>query len=217
MRRIKVNARQWLFALVSAALLSFGGGTSASAAGISNTDHDLRSIATGTTELCIFCHTPHTTSALSPEAPLWNRNIPSGTFNMYDSTVSPTIDMTVATQPQGVSLGCLSCHDGATAFNSLIRTAGQTITTTPATMSGGAALGLNLTNDHPISVTYDTAQDPDFKTLASVQSSTLVRLFGASNNQVECASCHDPHDDTNMPFLRAPNTNSQLCFVCHDK
>jgi len=211
----KLDVKLSLLALVSAAILSFGGVASAQIAG---TDHDLSGeILSGTVETCIFCHTPHTTSGLSPEAPLWNRQNSTVAFTMYDSAVSPSMDMIVAGSPQGVSMGCLSCHDGATAYNALIKTTGQTFTTN--VMSGDKAVGAggDLTNDHPISVTYDPARDPDFNLLASVQGSPLVRLFGSANDQVECASCHDPHDKTNKPFLRAINTDSQICLTCHIK
>ena len=39
-------------------------------------------------------------------------------------------------------------------------------------------------------------------------------LFGGL---VECASCHDPHDNSNAPFLVMANTASALCLTCHDK
>ncbi len=215
MKRGYIDVKLSLLALVSAVALSFGGVASAQ---IANSNHDLSGeILTGTVETCIFCHTPHTTSGLSPEAPLWNRVDSTETFTMYDSAISGTIDMDVASAPQGVSMGCLSCHDGATAYNALLKTTGQTFKTTM--MSGDVAVGAggDLTNDHPISVTYDPAKDPDFELLASVNASNLVRLFGTDEDQVECASCHDPHDDTNQPFMRAINTDSQICVTCHIK
>jgi len=215
MKKGYIDVKLSLLALVSAVALSFGGVASAQ---IANSDHDLSSeILSGTIETCIFCHTPHTTSGLSPEAPLWNRVDSNVQFTMYDSAISGSIDMDVATTPQGVSMGCLSCHDGATAYNALIKTTGQTFKT--SVMSGSKAVGAggDLTNDHPISVTYDPAKDPDFELLASVQASSLVRLFGTANDRVECASCHDPHDDSIQPFLRAINTDSQVCLTCHKK
>ena len=48
-------------------------------------------------------------------------------------------------------------------------------------------------------------------------SPTGVKLFGASNDQVECASCHDPHG-SGTNFLRvAQDANSALCVTCHVK
>lgn len=58
-------------------------------------------------EACIYCHTPHNGS---PEAPLWNRNLP--TEDGYQIYFSPNFDATPPDAPDGISLACLSCHDG---------------------------------------------------------------------------------------------------------
>ena len=48
-------------------------------------------------------------------------------------------------------------------------------------------------------------------------------LYGTStaNATVECASCHDAHNNslngTNGGFLRQANTGSQMCKACHNK
>jgi predicted CXXCH cytochrome family protein len=34
---------------------------------------------------------------------------------------------------------------------------------------------------------------------------------------VECASCHDPHNNANGTFLRIANSNSAVCLACHVK
>jgi predicted CXXCH cytochrome family protein len=34
---------------------------------------------------------------------------------------------------------------------------------------------------------------------------------------VECYTCHDPHVETNRPFLRMSNSDSDLCLTCHNK
>ena len=46
---------------------------------------------------------------------------------------------------------------------------------------------------------------------------TVAKLFGAGGDQVECASCHDVHDDTNEPFLIESNAGSAICVDCHNK
>jgi hypothetical protein len=42
---------------------------------------------------------------------------------------------------------------------------------------------------------------------------------GTTGPSVECASCHDPHDDRRRPvsFLRLSNTHSDVCLACHVK
>jgi predicted CXXCH cytochrome family protein len=40
---------------------------------------------------------------------------------------------------------------------------------------------------------------------------------GSDEPFVECASCHDPHDDSNDTFLRISNESSDVCLACHVK
>ncbi len=176
-------------------------------------------------EVCVYCHTPHGGQV---DAPLWNRGFNTGGgYTMYSSA---TIDMTIDGQPTGISLACLSCHDGTIGLDVIINApnafidAGGTIPgTTPCvnTMpAGNTNLGEDLRNDHPISVVYDPTQDPAFNTEASILAAGL-RLFtdpASPGNKVQCASCHNPHDNaTNKPFLRLSNSSSTLCKTCHIK
>jgi len=34
---------------------------------------------------------------------------------------------------------------------------------------------------------------------------------------MECASCHDVHDNGIAPFLRLSNDASAMCLTCHNK
>ena len=66
-------------------------------------------------ETCIYCHTPHNASSA---APLWNRQLPElSDYQMYSS---PNLDSKVGQAPDGVSLACLSCHDGSVAVDSVL-------------------------------------------------------------------------------------------------
>lgn len=80
-----------------------------------------------TAEVCVFCHTPHganpNTIGTPGAPPLWNRTVgASGAYTIY---TSPNFDGTNSGQPQGVSLACLSCHDGTIALDSLINMPGS--------------------------------------------------------------------------------------------
>jgi predicted CXXCH cytochrome family protein len=227
---------------------------------------------------------PHNASNVG--APLWNRTNQTNAFQMYSKDNSATFvldatDTNASNRKVGpVSLACLSCHDGATAFNSLnqgpmIDTDNNIQPTAYTFTSGGAAvvnmaqasapgpssadLGTDLTNDHPISFTYDAAlatlkgttlRDPGVATGDGTVGNTLVifRAGGASGgasdtiasqmlftlpptatsgavaNQLECASCHEPHMQgdlasatSNYPFLIKSNYKSNLCLTCHNK
>ncbi len=97
---------------------------------VSNTKHnfflnkDVAFSTTNTTEVCVFCHTPHG-GRTDVAAPLWNRAMPdTGAFS-YTMYKSPNFDATGPGQPQGVSLACLSCHDGTVGIDSLINAPGS--------------------------------------------------------------------------------------------
>jgi predicted CXXCH cytochrome family protein len=161
-------------------------------------------------DLCRFCHAPHNANNL---VPLWDRN-PSdstGSFIIYDSI---TMDNTMP-QPGGVSNGCLSCHDGVTAFDALHGlggTAGNDMNTLYLPGGSTAIVGLDLSNDHPIGVTVTGTTEMD--TAANITGAGIP-LFGADN--VECASCHDAHSVTYAFFLRKDPLLGDLCETCHLK
>jgi predicted CXXCH cytochrome family protein len=97
-------------------------------AGISATKHNLGSSGTfnftsSTTEICVFCHTPHGADS-SSAAPLWNRSLStSASYNTYSSLGTTTMD-TESAGIGSVSLACLSCHDGTQAMNTVINSPG---------------------------------------------------------------------------------------------
>ena len=165
---------------------------------------------TRSSNTCGTCHTIH--NALSQDAPLWIHTTTSATFTPYSSVTMNA----VAGQPVSVSRACLSCHDGTVAVNSVNGTIGTGgLVTGPVFIGGAAALGTDLSDDHPISIQYDA--DPAMKPMATVQG--IFPLYGASQNQVECGTCHDPHvPGTNGLFFRTyPTSYRSRCLVCHNK
>lgn len=178
-----------------------------------------------TTEVCIFCHTPHNAVKTYP---LWNRNAPatvsfdfysSANFNMSPGGGRTNIEFT----PGSISLLCMSCHDGSTGlFTAVANKFGETATfiTTDDSLGGYAAIGEDpeeLRNDHPVNFQYIQASDANyFRTQADAQNQG-IKFFGSTGNYVECASCHDPHRKETGKFLRKANTSSNLCQSCHQK
>jgi hypothetical protein len=68
-------------------------------------------------EACIYCHVPHNNSTV---APLWNRQLPNQIgYEMYSS---PNFDSVAPEAPDGISLACLSCHDGSVAVDAVLET-----------------------------------------------------------------------------------------------
>lgn len=151
------------------------------AAGVVGSKHDLtaggggQSTTTVTDEVCVFCHTPHGSDVNAP-VPLWNKVLGApGSYTQYSTLQTPTFDSEEA--PVGsVSLACLSCHDGTQAMDVVINlpgsgghnVAGQEIDNVGIGAMVGTpvpTLGTDLTDDHPISMTYGgggpSAADPD--------------------------------------------------------
>lgn len=183
---------------------------------VSGTAHDL-SAAEGNGQICIFCHTPHNAV---PAVPLWNHTLSTNTFTAYDSPTMNALDNNDWTGGDGnVSALCMSCHDGSVGLGSLINEGpGGTPSNSGTLMTGTANLGTDLSNDHPVAFTYSPAvQTADGELTDPTTLTGPVHLFGPGADQLECASCHDPHNDTNPPFLVMSNNGSALCLTCHNK
>jgi len=93
-------------------------------------------------------------------------------------------------------------------------------------ISGDANFGTDLSNDHPVSFTYNNAlatadgglHPPTTQSSGLGGTISADMLFGTASDQVECASCHDVHNAANIPaLLLKPNTGSALCLTCHAK
>jgi predicted CXXCH cytochrome family protein len=260
-------------------------------AGIANTKHNLGAdnaanenyMTSGATEICVFCHTPHASNT-SVTAPLWNKPVKAGSsYTTYTTATSATIDGSV--DMSGISLACLSCHDGTQAMDTMINKPGSGGYNVNGSTTGGtwvgtrqdgtgkminagqfiSMLGTDLTNDHPVGIQYcgggistgsastsaastGTCRDGDFNApqngvIGGARAWWVDTAIGAAGSRqktdmilyaraptlasdatsgfyqpfVECASCHDPHSETNPTFLRISNNNSAVCLTCHNK
>ena len=259
-------------------VLSMFAWTTASA-DVANTKHNLGSTGpgpnnfSGTTEVCVFCHTPHGADT-SAEVPLWNKALAApGTYTTYDTLGTSSLDG--ATAPVGsVSIACLSCHDGVQAMDAVLNAPGSGAggdavwaagvwtgaNQTLGVLTSFANLGQDLTDDHPIGIQYGgggiktstptaPTRDDDFVQTgqglenAQVNGQTIwwvdteavpngtrektdMQLYtrsvaaidsGELQPFVECASCHDPHSEAPLLFLRVSNDGSEVCLACHVK
>ena len=195
--------------------------------------------ATTEQQVCVFCHTPHAGQPTNL-APLWNRTFSTSTYITYKSTsmdaLAPGMEGNevegILDQPGGSSKLCLSCHDGTLAIGSVgVANALTNVTIamqgtsnvmpvgSGATTGDTRRLGKNLTNDHPISVTYtraladrDGAMRPvhaTTQTWTAANGTVIVGIKGSSpkplvpleatgslagnRGQIQCGTCHDPH------------------------
>lgn len=168
-----------------------------------------------TTEICIVCHTPHNANTTVLNAPLWNHSLSNvASYTLYSSA---TMNATVG-QPDGSSKLCLSCHDGTVALENF-----GGVTNGTHFMTGGALMGTDLGNDHPVSFTYDAALAAadgelfDPTTTQSGLGGTITNTMLIAG-KMQCSSCHDVHNSSNLPsLLLKSNAASALCLTCHDK
>ncbi len=189
---------------------------------------------------CVYCHIPPEEAGAQPEEfggiRDWNRFLPA--TNNYELYRSQTIDNQVSS-PNGISLLCLSCHDGTMAVDMVVFKPASFDATTDGAMhmrinsaddiescgkchNGQVAhdisvkvIGTDLKNDHPISMTYagSNFKDPDFRPPDHTNGfDNGVKLY---EGKVECATCHNVHNPQNELFLRAKA--EVLCFTCHIK
>lgn len=207
-----------------------------------------------TQEVCVFCHTPHggsTTTAV----PLWNKRLGTegnpaggGTYTTYASLQTPSLDGSVA--PVGsISLACLSCHDGTQAMDNVINAPGSgnvlanggdvdgrswswtspngsVDIATGRLIDGPAALGTDLSNDHPIGIQYcggglsstgsvaGSCRDEDFN---NAQTATIN---GNSVFWIDTGGTGKQRTDLPL-YVRASGAGAGLgplveCGSCHD-
>jgi predicted CXXCH cytochrome family protein len=166
--------------------------------------------AVSESQICIFCHTPH--SARQDIPYLWNRQDQTVSYIPYQSS---TLVARVG-QPTGASKLCLSCHDGTIALGAVVSEPEEIqfqggIRFIP---EGPSRIGTDLSDDHPVSFVYDSnlaLAKPGLADPALLPPEIKLDDYG----QLQCTACHDPHDDAFGNFLVMSNQFSGLCTSCH--
>ena len=211
---------RFLVTVIASAVLLFAAGLAS--ATVVGTKHDMTSgtqsknydnVDNTGGQVCVYCHTPHNATS-KVYGPIWNRNLSGETYTMYGTTTANT---STAASPGTQSLACLSCHDGTVAIDSIsnIPNPNNSWTSNSQVITGFALVGTDLSDDHPVSIQYiDSLDSLDPKDDALTAG---ITLYGAGQDQVECASCHAVHDDTLKPFLRVTADNSDICTACHNR
>ena len=197
-------------------------------------------------QTCIFCHTPHgganniplwnraaptgaayqlytsSTTDVSTNASLVAASVSGACLSCHDGSIA----VDVLANVNGLAFGpAVAFTRQATAKS----TYGNSGAGSSDVMSGGLPfLGSDLRNDHPVAIVYETARAataPEFVTQVvsgariTVGSVNPLPIFGtsAATATVECASCHNPHNNQLGNFLRKANTGSAICLSCHIK
>jgi predicted CXXCH cytochrome family protein len=184
-------------------------------AAVRGSGHDFSAQGYGSTEICIFCHTPHNAKQDVPDSPLWNHRVTTATYTLYSS---PTIKQ-IPQQPRGPSKLCLSCHDGTVAIDSFGNSNGSHFIT------GTANMGINLSDDHPISISWDhqtlSGGRPSCSSCHSFHGAPPPNNLPFFNGYLECGTCHEPHNKPpaggSVKMLRESLDQSTICLRCHGK
>ncbi|HWR15680.1 MAG TPA: cytochrome c3 family protein [Terriglobales bacterium] len=161
---------------------------------------------------CLYCHVPHSGTG---KGPLWGQTFSSQTYTLYNST-------TLQNEPQQPVIGevsslCLSCHDGTVAPG-LSVPYGKFFTT--GTMEN--LVGAQLERSHPFSLRLPLKDAPHLVATLAASGATSdstgsVKLI---NGNVECSSCHNPHnqflDKNSSSFLVRDGKAGAICLSCHE-
>ncbi|MCP4657914.1 MAG: cytochrome c3 family protein [bacterium] len=178
------------------------------------------------TEICKFCHIPH--SAVAP-VPLWGHALSEVRYYEVPEIRTRRGGRQLAPQPDGSSRLCLSCHDGTVALGEIAGEPGSVPMAGAQRLKPGQPgyIGTNLSGSHPISFVYPerdpgeftTGIDMGFRPRVAIQGDNRVQLD--SDGKMQCTTCHDPHADRfyqpgKVPHFWVKPTVAEVCLTCHE-
>lgn len=202
------------------------------AASVVSTRHNLSVSGPGSvksmieTEVCKFCHTPHTAVVA---VPLWGHAVTDVAGYRTAPIRSGSGFVQSAPQPNGGSRLCLSCHDGTVALGDLGHPGHRSVPDLDRPLRPGESgyLGTDLSGSHPISFVVaeipetadSTTVDVGLRPSVEIRANRDVPLD--AEGRMQCTTCHDPHSDRyylagRVPhFWRRPSVK-EVCFACHE-
>lgn len=152
-------------------------------------------------------------------------------LNQWTNASGPDATVHVGLDGVNEAAGCLACHSSDAGV----------VVGAGATDFKIFAIGLDLTNDHPVGIDLPVnGPSTDFNTPTGVNAAVRwfdndgdnrpdtneIRFYDSgAGPRVECGSCHDPHGvsptgfsgQINRSFLRVSNQGSTVCLTCHVK
>ncbi len=154
---------------------------------------------------CFPCH----------EGPDWNHALPTSKYTVTKTTLASV------GQPNGTSAECMGCHEGEFHGPAINDFAGNTGGT--EFVFGSEAFGIDLAQHHPVSFDYDNSlalaqgalRNPN-TTPSGLPAGGTIHDEMLESGQVQCTTCHNPHDNSVGQFLVKPVSGpGGLCFTCH--
>ena len=197
-------------------------------------------------QTCVFCHTPHggsnsialwnrsaptgaayqlytsSTSNVGATAAQLANSGSGACLSCHDGTIAMDVLSNINGLPFGPAVSFTRQGTAKSTYTG-VGGGGNNV------MSGGLPfLGTDLRNDHPVAIVYETARaakPTEFVTQVisgskiTAGGASPVPLYGTTtaNATVECASCHNAHNNSLGNFLRKANTGSAICLSCHIK
>ena len=214
--------------ITALAALSLAAAAQASYDAVATSPHNLAGPDAGLGDICMGCH--NAVDGAEPDAlaptPAWS-SISAGNFD-----VSGT-----AQEFANTTQTCLSCHDGTTAAG--VTRPGAPVTPKnggtnhpshpveldyPRNTSGGFISAIRIPQQRQFwsvpdivdgALVRPTGPTSSYQPLDADDGQLMFQAVRTRSGKVQCESCHNPHDNTIRPFLRA--MPPQLCLVCHDK
>lgn len=125
----------------------------------------------------------------------------------------------------GSSIGCPQCHVTHSTLGELLIDAADPLISTLClschTPGGWPNMDMELSSSQKAvpgssgtSHSWDVpAENSTYDTQAPSQQTLLDHL--ASDGSITCSTCHDPHENSEPPFLRLDNSANALCLDCH--
>ena len=169
---------------------------------IPGSKHDFAKKPWSKGDACGACHTPQRPAA-PKVAPLWD---PGADLTRRFGAATEAKD-----RAGNGTLACLRCHDGTVAPPAV---SGSLRTQVADKRRGSRFQPAHGSSNHPVGKAYPR-MDPEFRPMSFVTLKGTVILPGGN---VECISCHDPHNGVDQKFfLVTSNARSALCLTCHRK
>lgn len=144
---------------------------------------------------------------------LWNHDL--STVNTWTPYASSSLEVPAGTDPDGLSLACLGCHDGLSSIsvfgahstdNSGTDNLGPNVIGASGAYTGvafnairygdGTADDNVISAEHPVSVTYVDGVGTGMKAPGSAFDAgrTITQRLDAAG-KVQCSTCHDVHNN----------------------
>ncbi len=195
-----------------------------------NNPHNLSANSSGVraqseTQICIFCHTPHTaiTNTVLVNGPLWNHRLSDAQYTVLPKgTISNagygTLLSDPPSHPDGTSRMCLSCHDGTLAVGDIVSVSASEQSTGPIKMNADdcidstgrikatcpSYIGTDLTNKHVVSIPMNSRLIADSLANCAVGGQTTMVRYPFDLSMVNSQASHVYLRPTNFLYDGSP-------------